>query len=84
MLNGEWDKNIVTSEVDNSCSVHVDNRKKDILVLGEDATSGSDDTAITVQAKYSINVNKLEKKIFWSLHYNESKSFLYAIVVKIY
>ena len=36
-------------------------RKKDILVLGEGPTDESDDTTITVQVKYSINITKSKK-----------------------
>ena len=32
-----------------------DNKKEDILVLGESPTQGLDDTIITTEAKYSIN-----------------------------
>ena len=40
----------------NSSSRHTDNRKKDILILGEEKTDGLDDTTITIEAKYSINI----------------------------
>ena len=39
----------------NSSSVHFNNKKKDILVLGEGRTQGLDDTTITAEAKYSVN-----------------------------
>ena len=34
---------------------------KDILVLGEGPTQGLDDTTITAEAKYSINIKKRKK-----------------------
>ena len=40
-----------------SSFVHVDNRKKDILVLGKGATQGFHDTALTA-----------EKKIFYKFY----------------
>ena len=32
-----------------SCSVHVNNKKKDILILGEDPTQGLDDTKLNAE-----------------------------------
>ena len=40
-----------------SSSVHIDNKKK-ILILGEGPTLGLDDTTLTVKAKYSINFTR--------------------------
>ena len=42
MVNGV--KNVLTFGVGNILSLHPDNRKKDVLVLGEGLTNGSDDT----------------------------------------
>ena len=44
-------KNDVIFGVDNSSSVHDDNRKKDILVFCEGPTDWFDDAAITAEAK---------------------------------
>ena len=60
---GEFGKNIVVVDVDSSLSVHADNRKKDILVLGEGTTDGLDITAATVKDKYSVNITRSRKKI---------------------
>ena len=40
-----------------SSSVHVDNKKKDILILGKGPTKGLDDTTLTSEAQYSINTS---------------------------
>ena len=69
--NGGWGKNVVNSGVDQSSSVHVDN-KKDILVLGEGLTQG-----IQVQAKYPANFTRSGRRFCFSLHYNRSNSFLF-------
>ena len=42
--------------VDNSYLRHTDNRKKDILVLGEGSTQGLDDTTVAAEAKNYINL----------------------------
>ena len=44
---GSWDKYVIIFGVDNSSSLHVDNKKKNIIVFGESATQGLDDTTIT-------------------------------------
>ena len=38
-----------------SSSVHIDNKKNDILILGKGPTQELDDTTFTAQAKYPIN-----------------------------
>ena len=53
-LDGSWDKNIIISGVDNSSSVHVDNKKRRYLDLGEGPTQGLDDTTIAAEAKLNI------------------------------
>ena len=67
-----------------SSSVHIDNRNKDILILGEGPTQGLDDTALTAEAKYPINFTQLGKRFVLSLHYNVSNSFLLVNATKIY
>ena len=41
-----------------SSSVHIDNQKKDILILGIDPTQGLDDTTLTTEAPYSNNFSR--------------------------
>ena len=52
---GNYGKNVIIFRVDMSSSVHVDNKEKDILILGEGPTQGLDDTTLTAEAKYPIN-----------------------------
>ena len=33
-------------------SVHIDSKNKDMLILGQETTQGSDDTTLTAEAKY--------------------------------
>ena len=54
--------NVVIFGVGNSLSARVDNMKKKI-VLGEGLTQ-VDDTAITAETKYSINVTISKNKFF--------------------
>ena len=38
-----------------SSSVHIDDKNKDILILGEGPTQELDDSTLTAEAKYPIN-----------------------------
>ena len=53
-------------------------QRRDILVLSKDPTDGLDDTTITTQAKYSVNITSLIKETCLSLHYNAANNFLNA------
>ena len=50
--------------------VHVDDNKKDILILGEGPAEGLDDTTLTAEKDYSINFTKSRKKFCLNLRYN--------------
>ena len=49
--------------VDMSFSVHIDNKKKDILVLVEGPTQELDGTTLIAEKKYLINFTENNKKI---------------------
>ena len=66
-----------------SSSVHIDNKKNGILILGKGPTQGLDDTTLTAEAQYSINFSKSNRKFCLSLHYNGSNSFLFVNATKI-
>lgn len=51
---------------------------------GKSLTDRLDDTMITVEKEYSINITKARTKICWNLHYNRSNSYLYGNHVEIY
>ena len=65
-------------------SVHIDNKEKDTLILGEGPTEGLDDTTLTAEAKYPINFTQLRTKFVLSPQYNGSYSFLFVNATKIY
>ena len=65
-------------------SVHVDNKRKDVLIFGEGTTQGLDDTTLTAEAKYPINFTQSGKRFVLSLHYNGSNSFLFVNATKVY
>ena len=65
-----------------SSSVHVDNKGKIILILGEGPTQGLDDTTLTSEAKCPINSAQSGKRFVLSLHQN-GNSFLFVNTTKI-
>ena len=70
-----FDRNCIIFGVDMSSSVHVDNKKKDILILDEDLTQGLDCiTTLTVEKKYSINFTE-NNKFCLSLNYHGANSY---------
>ena len=60
-----------------SLSLHLDNKKKDILILGKVPTQGLEHT-LTAEKFYSINFPKKNTKFCLSLHYNGVNSYLFA------
>ena len=81
---GSMGKDVIIFGPDMSSSIHIDNKNKDILILDEGPTQGLDDITLTAGAKYLINFTQLGKKLVLSLHYNESNSFLFINITKIY
>ena len=81
--NESYGKNAIIFGSDMSSSVHVDNKGKDILILGERPTQGLNHT-LTAEEKYPINFTKSGKRFVLSLHYNGSNSFLFLNTTKIY
>ena len=77
-------KDVIIFGPDMSSSIHIDNKNKDILILDEVPTQGLDDITLTAGAKYLINFTQSGKKMVLSLHYNESNSFLFINITKIY
>ena len=60
-----------------SSSSHIDNKKKDILVLGRGPTQGLEHT-LTAKKMYSINFTARKNKFCLSLHYNGANSYLFV------
>ena len=59
---GGFGQNVIIFGVDMSSSVHVDNKKKDILILGKGTTQGLEYT-LSAEKMYSINFTVTKKKI---------------------
>ena len=72
--NGSFGNNAIIFGVDMSSSVHVDNKKKDVLILGKVPTQGLDGKTLTAEKMYSINFTATRRKFCLSLHYNGENS----------
>ena len=59
-------------------SIHIDNKGKDILILGKGPTQGLGEHPLTAEKMYSINFTLTKKKFCLSLHYNGAKSYLFV------
>ena len=80
--NGGSGGNVIISGVDMNSTTKVDNRRKDILILGKGPTQGLERT-LSAEKMYSINFNENDKKFCLSLHYNGAKSYLFVNGIKI-
>ena len=56
-----------------SSSARIDNRKKDILILGKGSTQGLEHT-LSAGKLYLVNFTKKNTKFCLSLHYNGANS----------
>ena len=54
-----------------SSSVHADNKKEDVLIFLEGPAQGLNDTTVTGEKKYLIDLTENNEKICLNLHYNE-------------
>ena len=70
--------------IDMSSSLHIDNKDKNILVLGEGPTQGLNDTILIAEAKYHTNYTQSGKRFVLSLHYNKNNSLLLVNETKMY
>ena len=66
-----------------SSSAHIDNKKKDILVLGKGPTQGLEHT-VTAEKMYSIDFTVTNKNFCLSLDYNGANSYLFVNGTEIY
>ena len=65
---GGYGQNIIIFGADMNSSIHVDNKGKDILILGKCPTQGLGEHSLTAEKMYSINFSKDNIKCCLSLH----------------
>ena len=77
-IGDEVGRNVIIFGVDMSSSPHIDNKKKDILILGKGPTQGLEHT-LSAEKMYSINFTKENTKFCLSLHYNGANIYLLMV-----
>ena len=77
LLGNEIGRNCIIFGVDMSSFPHIDNKKKDILILSKGPTQGLKHT-LAAEKLYSINFTKENTKFCLSLHYNGANSYLFV------
>ena len=80
---GGFGQNVLIFGADMSSSIHIDNKKKDILVLGRGPMQGLE-INLTAEKMYSINFTVTKNKFCSSLHYNGANSYLFVHGTEIY
>ena len=80
---GEFGQNVIIVGADMSFSADIDNKKKDILVLGIGPTQDLEHT-LTAEKMYLINFTVTKKKFCLSLHYNGANNYLFLNSTEIY
>ena len=66
-----------------SSSSHIDNKKKEKLVLGKGPTQELEHT-LTAEKMFSINFTVTKERFCLSLHYNGANSYLFVNGTEIY
>ena len=86
LLDGdEFGKNVIIFSGDTSSSIHIDNMKKDILILGEGPVDDLKNTMLTTEKKYFINFTEQHKKLCLTcFHCNGANSYTFVESVEIY
>ena len=74
---GGFGQNALIFGADMSSSIHINNKKKVILVFGRGPMQGLEST-LTAEKMYSINFTVTKKKFCLSLHYNGANTYLFV------
>ena len=69
-------RTVIIFGTDMSSSVHVDDKGKDILILGRGPTQGLGKHSFTAEKMCSVNFTNHREKYCLSLHYNGANSYL--------
>ena len=83
LFSGGFGQNVIIFGGDMSSSVQVNNKTKDILILGKGPTEGLENT-LTAEKMHSISFTVTKRKFCLSLHYNGANSYLFVNGTEIY
>ena len=84
LSDGSMGKKVIIFGAYMSSFVHIDNKGKDILILGKGLTQELDEATLTAEAIYPIDFTQPNKRCVWNLQYNGSNSFFFVNATKIY
>ena len=73
---GGYGQNVTIFGADMNSSPHIDNKGKDILILGTGPLQRLGEHSLTVEKMYLINFTKDNTEFCLSLHYNGANSYL--------
>ena len=65
-------------------SIHIENKGKDILILGIGPTQGLAENSLAAEKMYSINFTGTKKKFCLIVHYNGANSYFFVKGTEIY
>ena len=71
---GTFGNNAIIFGVNISSSVHIGNKKKDILILGKGPTQGLGEHSLTAEKMYLVNFSATKRRFCLSLHFNGANS----------
>ena len=77
LLRNEVGRSVIIFGVDMSSSPHIDNKEKDILIIGKNPTQGLEHT-LTAEKFHSIKFTKNNTEFCLSLHYNGADTYLFV------
>ena len=80
---GGFGQNVLILGVDMSSSTHIDDKKKEMLVLEKGPTQRLEQK-LTAEKMYPINFTLTKKKFCLSLHYNKANRYLFVNDTEIY
>ena len=75
---GRTGRNAIIFGADMSSSSKINNKGKNILILGLVPTFGLGEKALSTEKMFSINFTKVNTKFCLSLHYNGTNSYLFV------
>ena len=75
---GGFGNNTIIFGVYMNSSVHIDNKGRDILILGSGPTQGLCEHSLAAEKMYSINFSATGRRFCLSLHYNGANSYLFV------
>ena len=81
---GGFGQNVIIFVADMNSSIHIDNKGKDMLILGFGPTQRLGEHSLTAEEMYSIKFTVTKKKFCLTLHYNGANSYLFVNGTKIY